>query len=63
MCGLQCTVKSGYFYCSDTGERCPMGLFDKPFGQSSDRTPSITYSEKETETFRLWEDVVNTWKT
>jgi hypothetical protein len=28
---LNCLIKKGYFYCRDTGERCPDGLFDKPF--------------------------------
>jgi hypothetical protein len=26
---LNCVIKKGYFYCKDTGERCPDGLFDK----------------------------------
>jgi hypothetical protein len=26
---LNCLIKKGYFYCKDTGERCPDGLFDK----------------------------------
>lgn len=36
-CELKCKVESGYFYCKDTGERCPMGLFDKPFGVAARR--------------------------
>lgn len=30
MCELNCFVKEGYYYCKETGERCPDGLFDKP---------------------------------
>jgi hypothetical protein len=32
---LNCLIKKGYFYCKDTGERCPDGLFDKPCGQAN----------------------------
>lgn len=32
-CGLKCTLKDGYFYCTNTLDRCANGYFDKPWSK------------------------------
>jgi hypothetical protein len=45
---IKCVIKNGDYYCADTGEKCKLGLFVKPYGRVQTYEEARAKNRKET---------------